>query len=334
MNDNNSLPLISIAMTTYNGELFIREQLDSIISQTYENLEIIICDDCSTDSTRDILNEYKIIDNRIKLFFNDVNLGFNENFNKAISLCNGDYIALSDQDDIWDSNKIQREYDVFKNNKIDFVCSNSRMIDDNGLKMGYTMKEACKYNWIPYSKNMLFRRLVFFNIVQGSTILASSKFLKSVPKCPADFPYYDWWYALYSCSLDGFYYYDECTLSYRQHSSNVTDNSKKEFKEELSIKTLNVESYEKYCQGIDSFVNRIILICNTIPFDEVQKKYIQKVIKYYNGLKTNTFYSFLFYAKNCKIMFLDRNCIRNLIRIARKFLGFLRWKIKYAGKLY
>ena len=99
--------MISIALTTYNGEKFLKEQLDSILNQTYSDYELVVCDDCSTDSTRQILKEYEKKDKRINVFLNNNNLGFKNNFEKAISLCTGEYIALSDQDDIWDEKKLE-----------------------------------------------------------------------------------------------------------------------------------------------------------------------------------------------------------------------------------
>ena len=92
--------MISIAMATYNGELFIREQLDSILTQTLSDWELIVCDDGSTDNTLSILQEYANNDSRIKIYQNETNLGFKRNFEKAIGLCSGEYIALCDQDDI------------------------------------------------------------------------------------------------------------------------------------------------------------------------------------------------------------------------------------------
>lgn len=93
--------MISIAMATYNGEKYLREQLDSILAQTVQDFELVVCDDCSTDSTVRILEEYVEKDARIKIFCNEQNLGFVKNFEKAISLCQGECIALSDQDDVW-----------------------------------------------------------------------------------------------------------------------------------------------------------------------------------------------------------------------------------------
>ena len=97
--------LVSIAMATYNGEKYLKEQLDSIYAQTYKDIEVIVCDDCSSDKTVEILDEYKE-KYGLKYYINEKNLGFKKNFEKAISLCSGDFIALADQDDIWIENKI------------------------------------------------------------------------------------------------------------------------------------------------------------------------------------------------------------------------------------
>ena len=100
---------ISVAMTTYNGEKYLREQLDSIYNQTLTPDEIVVCDDCSSDNTIKILDYYRQ-KYGLKYFVNTTPLGVNNNFYKAISLCKCDYISLSDQDDIWLKNKIEISY--------------------------------------------------------------------------------------------------------------------------------------------------------------------------------------------------------------------------------
>ena len=99
-------PLISIALCTYNGERFVREQLDSLVNQTYKNIEIIAVDDHSSDQTFAILENYKSKFKNIRTFQNNANLGFRKNFEKALRECTGEYIALSDQDDVWRLDKI------------------------------------------------------------------------------------------------------------------------------------------------------------------------------------------------------------------------------------
>ena len=93
-------------MTTYNGQSFLEKQLNSILSQTIKVDEIIVCDDGSTDATHKILSKYEST-GVLKFQVNDSNLGFVRNFEKALSLCTGEYIFLSDQDDIWYPNKVE-----------------------------------------------------------------------------------------------------------------------------------------------------------------------------------------------------------------------------------
>lgn len=78
--------MISIAMATYNGEKYLREQIDSILNQTIQDFELIVCDDCSTDTTWNILLDYQSQDKRIKCYRNEENLGFKKNFEKAIKM--------------------------------------------------------------------------------------------------------------------------------------------------------------------------------------------------------------------------------------------------------
>ena len=113
-NDNNfstaaPRPTVAVVMCTYNGERFLRQQLDSILAQTYPLSEIIVQDDRSTDSTVAILRDYERRDQRLRVYVNDRNLGFNLNFKTACMRATADFIAISDQDDIWLSDKIERQ---------------------------------------------------------------------------------------------------------------------------------------------------------------------------------------------------------------------------------
>lgn len=100
---------VSIVMCTYNGEKYLREQLDSLLRQTYPIMELIIQDDGSTDATSEIINEYKTSypDLNIIFYRNSINLGYNKNFFSAILKAKGDYIACCDQDDIWEPCKLE-----------------------------------------------------------------------------------------------------------------------------------------------------------------------------------------------------------------------------------
>lgn len=109
---------VSICLCTYNGEEFLKQLLDSLIHQTRCPNEIVICDDCSTDNTGTIIDEYKANFPLIEwnIVINDNNLGWRENFKKCISLSTGDYIFLCDQDDIWNNDKLVKMLDIIENN--------------------------------------------------------------------------------------------------------------------------------------------------------------------------------------------------------------------------
>ena len=125
----------SVALCTYNGAKYIQEQLDSILSQSLPINEIVICDDGSTDETAEIIERIKSKANTtIHLFKNTSNLGFKNNFLKAISLCAGDIIFLSDQDDIWESNKVFYISKWFKEHPdLDIVFTDGALINEYGV---------------------------------------------------------------------------------------------------------------------------------------------------------------------------------------------------------
>ena len=125
---------ISVALCTYNGSLFIREQLESILRQTLSIDEIVVCDDGSTDDTLQIIEGFEgETEVAIRVFRNEMNLGPSCNFQKAIDLCQGDIVFLSDQDDIWHENKVQVMVDWLRENPTKAVVfSDADLIDDKG----------------------------------------------------------------------------------------------------------------------------------------------------------------------------------------------------------
>jgi glycosyltransferase involved in cell wall biosynthesis len=125
---------ISVALCTYNGEKFLHQQIDSILNQTFKADEIVVCDDGSTDKTHQILNEYqKKFPELFKIHINEKNLRSVKNFEKAISLCTGDLIFLSDQDDIWEEIKVETFIQYFNQYpNINAICSNGTFINNDG----------------------------------------------------------------------------------------------------------------------------------------------------------------------------------------------------------
>ncbi len=124
---------VSIAMATYNGASYLKEQLDSLAQQKMPPLELIVCDDRSTDATLDVLSDFeKTAPFAVQIFSNERRLGYKQNFMKAASLCGGDIVAFCDQDDIWNENKITVVTNAFRDAKCLVVSHDFSVMFNDG----------------------------------------------------------------------------------------------------------------------------------------------------------------------------------------------------------
>jgi glycosyltransferase involved in cell wall biosynthesis len=132
-----SKPLVSIAMPTYNGEKYIRQSLDSLLSQDYENIEIIISDNASTDNTEEICREYVAKDRRVQYHRNETNLGATRNFNRSFELSNGKYFMWAADHDLWHPTFVSSCVSVLERNpNTVLVYSQTMLIDPEGNPLG------------------------------------------------------------------------------------------------------------------------------------------------------------------------------------------------------
>jgi glycosyltransferase involved in cell wall biosynthesis len=184
--------LVSIALCTYNGERFLDEQLKSILQQSYRELEVVIIDDCSTDASVEIIKSYAETDERIIYSINESNLGFNKNFEKAISFCKGEYIAIADQDDIWELNKIELMLQEWPAHS-DFVFSLSGNFTDSNFE-NRTPAPSVYYDNIDDT-----RKLVFNSPVHGHACMFKRDFFKLCTPFPENI-FYDWWMSMHAAS--------------------------------------------------------------------------------------------------------------------------------------
>ncbi len=207
--------LVSIAMATYNGEKFINEQLHSIINQTYSSIEIVICDDKSTDKTIEIIKNFMKKDSRIRLYENIKNLGYIKNFEKAISLCKGYFIALSDQDDIWLFNKIsilEKEIQHYL-----LIHSDAYLINEHSviISPSYTQKSRKMIN----PKSII--DMLLNGSVTGCTCMFSQKIIKHILPFPEGIDIHDKWLGVNAYYFGKIKYLKKPLIKYRQHSDNL-----------------------------------------------------------------------------------------------------------------
>jgi len=206
----------SVALCTYNGEKYIKEQIDSLLNQSVSVDEIIIVDDVSTDRTMDIIKEYQ--SKIIKIYQNNENIGFVKNFQKAISLANGEIIFLCDQDDIWSNKKVERITDVFRRlEQVQFVFSDASVIDEKGNIITESLFGTDKYKSIKLANNRSSIE-VFNNINIKGCLSAIRQQLKNLVFPVGALWGHDHWLAMNAFLIEGLYYVDERLIQYRRHS--------------------------------------------------------------------------------------------------------------------
>ena len=179
---------VSVVMATYNGEKFLAEQIDSILSQSYPVHELIVQDDCSTDGTTDIVRQYMQKYPFVKLFINERNVGYNENFRRAAMHATGDFVAFSDQDDIWFPQKLERQVAAIGDCDICF----SNTLDGETLESS----KPCP------DRRFTFETIIWRNQVSGHTMLCRRDFVQ----CPdywLGYVYYDWSLLLHALIVGG-----------------------------------------------------------------------------------------------------------------------------------
>jgi len=215
MGNFDHIPLVSIALCTYNGEVYLKEQLDSLVHQTYPNQEILVFDDGSSDGTMGILKQYASDYPIIKVFRNEKNLGYVKNFEKAVRSCKGEFIALSDQDDIWDLNKIQLQVEAMNGHLL--VYHDSELITNKGKS--YNKKLGDIINLYHGDRPEVF---LLFNCVSGHSCLISKRLLDySLPFTKGY--YHDHWLAYVAANMGTIGFVNQSLVKYRQHPDSNTD---------------------------------------------------------------------------------------------------------------
>lgn len=210
MNDNNHTQFtVSVVMCTYNGEQFLREQMDSILAQDYPLHEIIVQDDRSTDDTWDILQAYaKAHPGMFKLFRNNEQLGFNRNFHTALLRATGQYIAICDQDDIWFPQKIRRQVETIGEADL---CFSDYFTDPT-----YTLPLR---NYVAPRTD--FEHMLFYDCTPGHTMLLRADLVREIKEWNYHI-YYDWWIVMHAQMGRGVVKVCEALNWHRHHAASAT----------------------------------------------------------------------------------------------------------------
>lgn len=210
----NEQPLVSVVMSTYNGAAYLAAQLDTIVQQTYPNLEIIIVDDASTDETVSIITAYQQRDARIRFFPNLANLGPNKSFERAMDLSAGAYIAISDQDDLWDPDKIRIMLTEWPDHALFVYCLPGRFYN-NDPSTRHSIG-----NWRHTDMND-WHKLVFNTPISGHASMFRRELLAACKPFPPDI-YYDWWLSMHAARKKAIGFIPKTLAWQRVHEGNYS----------------------------------------------------------------------------------------------------------------
>lgn len=301
---------VSIALATYNGEKFIKQQLESIAAQTTLPNELIICDDASVDRTIDIIDEFSRFSSiNIRIFKNKKNIGFVKNFENAILHCSGDYIAIADQDDIWEPEKIktlvERIQDAF------LIHSDALLINSVGdvISESYTRysRKKIDYEFVDY---------LFSNNVTGCTSLFKKELIPYIIPIPQGFLLHDWWFALQAVCNGKIVYLDKPLTRYRQHDNNQIGAS-------LPASRFRINNFEQRDMIYSRHCEQLMILKQSEKFSGRHYEIISDFVRYYSDYRVKKIRpkSFLFHLKYFKYFQHDKSILIKILALCASFFG-------------
>ena len=278
---------VDILVATCNGEKYVKEQIDSILSQTYENIRVIVSDDRSDDNTPKILKELAKSDKRIILNLQKERLGVINNFEFLLKQVKSDFYMFSDQDDFWLPNKVEKMMERQKQENADLVFGDLEVVNEN-LETMYPS----------YGDYMLLNRKIkkcinsyeynyLYNCVTGCTILGKTSMLDKILPLPNTSKYvlHDHWIGIITGIYGKVAYVEETYIKYRQHGNNQVGTDKISHKftkfsdvRELFLK-IKIEIFQTFVDNNDRFPK------------EIQEKNT-KALNYFKMLENKKYFNF------------------------------------------
>lgn len=273
---------VEILLATYNGEKYIKEQIDSLLSQTYKEFSILIGEDCSTDSTKKILENYKKqYPNKIKIINNKIQKGHCYNFLNLLKATKGEYVFFCDQDDIWEKDKV--ELTLFEMGKYEIKNPKTPILIHTDQVVVNEDKEILSTSSTIYFKKIInflsVEEIAFRGGLHGCTMLLNKEMIQllkniKIWECK-NLSYHDWSIAIIAFMKGKIFYLEKITMRYRIHKQNASIREHK-IKEKLNLKRVKENSHKVFKQYYS-----IVGMFNN------QKRIEYEKLKYVKRLKIN-----------------------------------------------
>ena len=322
MNDDT----IDILLPTYNGEKYLREQLDSILNQTYKNIRLIISDDCSKDSTPKILEEYRKKDERIELYLQKENTGVVKEIEFLLKKVKSNYYMLADQDDVWLPIKVEKSIETLKKQNADLVFGDLEVVDEKLETIYPSFGDFMLLNRKIHKYIDSYKVNYLYNCVTGCTILSKREFIEKILPIPTESKYliHDHWIGLIVALNGKLAYMPEKYIKYRQHGNNQVGTNK------IS------HGFKKLEQVRELFINVKLGVFGTYvnnkeKFSKELQEQNEKALNYYNDIKNKKNFNFKgwkifheLYKTETPIYYIENFIIMNM-----PFFGKILFKIRY-----
>lgn len=316
---------VDILIATYNGEKYLKQQIDSILNQTYQNIQLIISDDNSTDATRDILKQYEA-DDRITIFYQEHNLGYIKNFEFLLNQVQNNLYMLSDQDDVWLKEKVEKSVQKLQTENLDLVFGDLEVVDENLVTLYPSFVKYMKLDR-KIRKELNTNKLQYlYNCMTGCTILSKKSFLTKILPLPKNSKYmvHDYWIGLVVSLHGKVGFLSTPYIQYRQHGNNQIGTGKEsyQFRKLSQVRDLflsvKLGIFEAYVQNETIFPT---------SFQILNKK----AFHYYTMLKNKPYFNFkswnVFYQLYKTEPFLY--FIENFMVLNMPFLTSIVFSIRY-----
>lgn len=266
--------LVDVVLASYNGDKYISEQIDSILNQSHKNIRLYISDDGSVDETVNIINDYVRKDNRVHLVNRERVGGVIKNFETALKYTTANYIMLSDQDDFWERDKIEKQLKAIIQEEQNFGniailgYTDLALVDEQLHPISQSFYRSAGLN---PERNLHYCNLSWMGSVMGCTIIMNRNALDNAMPFHPHVIMHDHWLAMKTLTIGHLFYIDEPLIKYRQHSKNVSGGLG--YRKNIIKKIFDIDSYKKIIKrakivssmhGLDSFYKRLKFSKNII----------------------------------------------------------------------
>lgn len=324
---------IDILMATYNGEKYLEEQLDSILNQTYKNIKIIISDDCSKDRTREILKKYEE-DERVEVHYQKENQGYIKNFEYLVKQVKSPLFMLSDQDDVWQPEKIEKTYEKLKEEDADLVFGDLEVVDENLNTIHSSFGDFMLLNRRIKKYINSYKVNYLYNSVTGCTTLCKKEMISKMLPFPNNSEYvpHDHWMGIMAGVNGKLAYVPETYIKYRQHGNNQIGTERR------SHKFTKLEQVRKLFLEIKLGVFETY-VANKEKFPENLQELNKKALEYFKMLEQKKNFNFKgwevfheLYKTETFMFYIENFIIMNLPFIGKGIFKMRHLILKILGK--